>query len=107
MPIMEQLLYQTDKSSHRMCSMKKPVRKNFAIFTGTTCVEVSFGDEVEIKLQAVRCVTLLKRDSTQMFSCEYYKISNNSCFEEHLRTAASENDKKDVLEKPQITMIIT
>ena len=42
-----------------------------------------------------------------MFSCEYYKISNNSCFEEHLRTAASENDKKDVLEKPQITMIIT
>ena len=46
-----------------MCSMKKPVRNNFAIFTGTTCDELSFGDEVEIKLQAVRSVTLLKRDS--------------------------------------------
>ena len=42
-----------------------------------------------------------------MFSCEYCKISNNTCFEEHLRTAASENNKKDFLEKPPVTMIIT
>ena len=28
-----------------------------------------------------------------MFSWEYCKISNNTCFEEHLRTAASENKK--------------
>ena len=35
-----------------------------------------------------------------MFSCEYCKISNNTCFEEHLRTAASENNnKKRFLEK--------
>ena len=25
-----------------------------------------------------------------MFTCEYWKISKNICFEEHLRTAASE-----------------
>ena len=42
-----------------------------------------------------------------MFSCEYCDISNNTCFEEHLHTAASENDKKDILEKPSVTMIIT
>ena len=41
-----------------------------------------------------------------MFSCEYCKISNNTCFEEHLQTAASENDKKDFLEMPPVTMII-
>ena len=29
-----------------------------------------------------------------MLSCEYCKISNNTCFEEHLRTTASENNKK-------------
>ena len=29
-----------------------------------------------------------------MLSCEYCKISNNTCFEEHLRTAASENKKR-------------
>ena len=35
-----------------------------------------------------------------MFSCEYYKNYINTCFEEHLRTAASENNnKKRFLEK--------
>ena len=29
-----------------------------------------------------------------MFSYEYCEISNNTCFEEHLRTAASENYNK-------------
>ena len=34
-----------------------------------------------------------------MFSCEYFKISNNTCFEEHLYTAASENNNKRFLGK--------
>ena len=34
-----------------------------------------------------------------MFSCEYCKISNNTCFEEHLCTTASENDKDRFLGK--------
>ena len=29
-----------------------------------------------------------------MFSCEYCKISINTCFEEHVRTAASDNYNK-------------
>ena len=41
-----------------------------------------------------------------MLFCKYCKISNSNCFEEHLRTAASENNK-DFLEKPPVTMIIT
>ena len=28
-----------------------------------------------------------------MFSCEYCKISNNTCFEEHVHMAAFENKK--------------
>ena len=34
MPNAEQIVYQTDKSSHRKCSTKETVLKNFAIFTG-------------------------------------------------------------------------
>ena len=29
-----------------------------------------------------------------MLSCEYWKISNNTCFEEHLHVVASENKKR-------------
>ena len=31
-----------------------------------------------------------------MFYCEYCKISNYTCFEEHLHTAASENNNKKI-----------
>ena len=62
MPIIQQLLYQTNKSSHQRFSIKKP--------------------------------TVLKKTPAEMFSCEYCKISNNTCFEEHLRTTASENNNK-------------
>ena len=42
-----------------------------------------------------------------MFSGEYCKISNSTCFEEHPLTGASENnDKKDFLKKPSVRMII-
>ena len=47
-----------------------------------TCVRVSF----IIKMPAFRPVTLLKRDS-----CEYCDIFKNSCFEQHLWTAASDS----------------
>ena len=40
---------------------------------------------------------LNKETPTQMFSCEYWKIFNNICFEEHLCTTSSENnDKKKI-----------
>ena len=34
--------------------------------------------------------TLLKKTSTQVFSCEYREIFKSTYFEKHLRTAASE-----------------
>ena len=34
--------------------------------------------------------TLLKKTSTQVFSCEYCEIFKSTYFEKHLRTAASE-----------------
>ena len=34
-----------------------------------------------------------------MFSYEYCKISNNTCFEEHLCTTASENNEERFIEK--------
>ena len=59
---------------HQRCSIKKGVLKNFAIFNFP------------------RPATLLKRHfSSQVFSCETCKIFNNTYFEEHLLTAASEN----------------
>ena len=43
MPIIEQLRYQTDKKQPLEVLHKKGARKIFAIFTGITCVQVSFG----------------------------------------------------------------
>ena len=42
-----------------------------------------------MKFQTFRAATLLKETPTQVFSCEYCKISKNTDFEEHLRTASS------------------
>ena len=42
-----------------------------------------------MKSQALRFETLLKVIPTQVFSCEYYEISKNNYFEEHLRMATS------------------
>ena len=63
------------RSSHRICSVKKGILKNFANFTGTNMCWSFF----LIKLQA----------PTQVFSCEICEIFKNTCFEEHLQTAAS------------------
>ena len=109
MPIIEQSLYETDKSSHLRCSTKKAVHKNFAkhLFWNL------FWDKIKIKLQAVRPAILPKREfyqkenPTQIFSCEYCNISN-TCFEEHLQTKMLlKIIKKDFLEKPPVPMIIT
>ena len=80
MPNTEQLLYQTDKSSHRRCSIKNAVLKNFAIFTGQHLCWSLFFNFIKKRLQQ-RCFTVAK------FCCEIFK---NTYFEEHLRTAASE-----------------
>ena len=59
---------------------KKAVLKSFAIFTGKRLYGVfSF-----MKMQAFSPATLLKKASTQVFSCKYCKISKKTCFEKHL-----------------------
>ena len=74
------------RSSHKRCSIKKGVLKNFAILTGKHLCWSLF----LIKLQAWRSATLLKRDSSTgifLWILWYFK---NTCFKEHSRTAISE-----------------
>ena len=74
MPYIEQLLYQTEISSHRRFSIKTAVQ-NFAIFQENTYVGVS-------------ATTLLKKTPAQVFyHCEIFK---NIHFLEHQCTAAPE-----------------
>ena len=61
------------------------VLKNFALFTGKHLRWSLF----LIKLQARRPSTLSKRDSTQVFSCEYYEIFKKDFFYRTLLVVAS------------------
>ena len=70
------------RSRYRRCSIKKPVLKNFSIFTGKHVLGLFL-----IKFKAWR----VKETATQVFFCEFCEIFKNSFFEEHLRTAASIN----------------
>ena len=66
------------RSSQWRCSIKKLFLKISRYSQENTCVGVSF--------------LILKRDSdTGFFSCEYCEIFKNTYFEEHLRTAVTEN----------------
>ena len=61
---------ETDRSSHRRCSVKKVVLRNFTKFTGKVC-------------------NFLKKESlAQVFSCEFCEISKNTFYTEHLQTTA-------------------
>ena len=64
--------------------MKKAVPKGFTIFPRKHLCR-----NLLIKLHALGLQLYQKETSTQVFSCEYCKILKNTCFEEHLRTAAS------------------
>ena len=69
------------RSSHRKCSMKKAVHKNFAIFTGKHLCWCYF----LIKLQAWKTGSLLKRDSNGGIFLWILRNFLNTYFEEHLR----------------------
>ena len=77
---------QTSRSSHRRCSVKKGVLRNFAKFTGKHLCQRLFFD----KVAGLRPATLLKKSLAQVFSYEFCEISKNTFFTEHLRTTASE-----------------
>ena len=72
------------KSSHQNYSVWEDVLKTFTNFTGNYLCWSLF----LIKLQAWGSATLLKRDSTQLLSCEVCEIFKNTYFKEHLWTTA-------------------
>ena len=91
--IIEQLLYHTDKSSHWRCSIKKAVHNNCNFHRNHLCWSL-FWDQVEVKLQAIRPATLLKRDSNTDVFLWILQNFYEQVFEEHLHMAASENNNK-------------
>ena len=71
------LHYPTNRSSHRRWSVRKDVLWNFAKFTGKHL-----------------CQSLIKKETlTQVFSCEFCKISKSTFLTEHLWTTASKRIK--------------
>ena len=73
-----------DKSSHRRCSVRKGVLRNFVNSLENACARVFF----LIKLQAP-CNFIKKETLAQVFSCDFCEISKNTFFTEHLQTTAS------------------
>ena len=64
--------------------MKKGALKAFAIFTGILeCIGVCWS-----VFNTCAC-NFLKKDSKQVFSCQYCEILKKAYFEEHLRTTVS------------------
>ena len=61
------------RSSHRMCSVRKGVLRNFSTFTGKHLCQGPFFNKVR-----PQPATLLKKRLAQVFSCEFCKISRNT-----------------------------
>ena len=76
------------RSSHRRCSVRKGVLRNFAKFTGKhLCQSLFFNKVAGLRPQA--CNFIKKETLAQVFSCEFCEISKNSFLTEHLRATAS------------------
>ena len=76
------------KSSHRSCSVRKRVLRNFAIFTGKhLCQSLFFNKVAGLRHEA--CNFVKKKTLAQVLSCEFCEISKNTFFTEHLRATAS------------------
>ena len=79
---LQQLPYETDKSSHRKCSLKKLFSKILQYSQENICVGVSFF----IKFQTFKAATFKKSLQHRCFSVA--KFLWDICFEKHLQTAA-------------------
>ena len=67
-------------SSHKKCSVKKGVLKNFAKFSGQHLCQSLFFHKVSGPSTFLQKETLAK-----VFSCEFFEIFKNTFFTEHLR----------------------
>ena len=75
------------RSSHRRCSIKKGVLRNFAKFTGKHLFQSLFFNKVK------------KETLAQLFSCEFCKTFKNTFLTEHVWTAALQAYKAFLSEK--------
>ena len=67
------------RSSHRRCSVRKGVLRNFTKFSRKLLCQSFFFN----KVAGLRSSTLSKKETlAQVFSCEFYKISKNTSFTE-------------------------
>ena len=78
----EKTLY---RSSHRRCSEKQDVLRNFAKFTGKHLWQRLFFNKVAGASSFIK-----KETPTQVFSCEFCEITTNIFFYRTPRVAASE-----------------
>ena len=87
------------KSSHRRCSAKKGVLRNFAKFTGKhLCLRLFFKKHCTKSfllriswffVQWKACYFIKKETLAQLFSCELCEISKNLFFYRHFRATTS------------------
>ena len=73
------------RRSHRKCS----VRKGFSEISQNSQENSSARVSFLIKLEASACNFIKKETLVQVFSSDFYEISNNIFFTEHLRVTAS------------------
>ena len=76
----------TNRSSHRKCSVRKDVLRNFAKLAGKHLCRSLFFNKVA-DLQAYSFIK--KRLQHRRFPAKSMKVFKNTYFEEHLRTTAS------------------
>ena len=90
MQILNEIIYKY-RSSHQRCSVQKVVLRNFTKFTGKQLCQCLF-------LKKLQGLQLIKNETlTHVFSCEFCEISKKTFFIEHLRTTASLNSNKVML----------
>ena len=109
MPITEQLLYQTDKSSHPRCSIKKMLFvKIFAFFTRTTCETSTqvLGRGWNKVAGRKTSKFIKKRIQHRCFPVNIAKFLLTPVFKDICVWLVLKIIKKDFLEKPPVTMII-
>ena len=75
----------TSRSSRQRCSVKKGVLRNFLKFTGKHLCQSLFFN----KVAGSACNFIKKETLAQLFSCEFYEISKNPFFTEHVWATAS------------------
>ena len=90
-----------NRSSHQRCSVKKGALRKFTKFTGKNLCQCLFFNKVA-GLSPRACNFIKKETLSQVFSCEFYEISKNTFFTEHLLVTASHLTTKLMWNTPRL-----